>query len=333
MGASKSIEDKEKADAAFRKFMEEVRTKSLAEEERLAKDVATSVTEHYAVNEWDHARLCGTRNSDYQNYDSWGLDRVNKIIDSIGKALGAGDYPSDKVPGSSDAAPGTIEKAKEFAGIFAGDYTLIVARVKAIIGTFLSQFSTVSEATQKSQLSDLPLSGGLHLFVASSGSTYREERFFSKQYIGSFQIVYETQMSVQEAKTIGLTQILRTTEQEIAMLNEHILRIREIQFASLRDILKKDPTAYKDTRATYEEILALEKADRDNLVAEYDKYRNVEVGLTQLRQTGHLAVGDQSPESLERFFNPWQADVARRLAESESAAGAPRTTPRDLLAV
>jgi hypothetical protein len=319
MGATQTIEQKQQEDAKFRAFMDDVRKASDVELDRLRSEMIKQAKSHYEENGWDHARLCGDAKSDYQNYDDWGLERINKIITAIGSALSKGDYPSNKVPGSNHAEKSTIDKAKEFAGVFAGDYTLIVARVQAIVSTFISQFATVSEAKQDSSMSDMPLAGGLHLFTATSGRTYRREEFFSRQFIGSFQIVFSAYMSVDEARAIGLTQILRTTELELNFINGEILAIREAQAKSLAEIRKSDIKDYISTKATYSEIVDSLKADREKLMLEFEKYKGVERTLDHFIARDMLSPtpGGLNSFRLEDLFpSTWEADVARRLLAS-----------------
>ena len=105
------------------------------------------------------------------------MERIMKIVDAIGSALEDLNYPSGTVPGSEEAAPSTIDEVKDFADIFAGDYGLIIARVKAMINAILSQFTTASEARRSAELRDMPLSGGLHLFLGSSGEPIEMKPF------------------------------------------------------------------------------------------------------------------------------------------------------------
>ena len=325
MGKTSTIKDKEKQDAEFRSFMEKLGTESKADEDKLLAEIRTLVDEHYESNGWDHARLFGERRSDYQNYSDWGLDRVNAIIKSIGDALAAGDYPSSKVPGSDEASKSTIEEAKKFKGIFAGDYSLIVARVQALISGALSQFSIRSEVTRKSELRDLPLSGGLHLFFASSGKVYKENRFFSNQFIGAFQIVFEAYVSADEAKYVGIQLILATTEQELAILNDLIITIRQQQATSLKEILKNDIKDYQSTKAAYDLALDDTKADRDKVIEQYNKYKTVtdtvdrlfdELDLTEF---GVAAAASEALQ-IDHLFNPWEAALARRHIRERLAA-------------
>lgn len=325
MGKTDTIKDKEERDREFREFMKKLDEESKREEESLLGDITTSVKKHYEGNKWDHARLFGDRRSDYQNYSDWGLDRVNAIINSIGDALKAGDYPSKKVPGSDEADPSTIEKAKEFLGMFAGDYSLIIARVQALISGTIAQFSVKSDVTRKSELRDLPLSGGLHLFFASSGKVYKASEFFTNQMIGSFQIVFETYMSTDEARMIGLQQILATTDRELAILNDLIISLRTAQAASLKEIMKKDMKDYQSTKAAYDLALDDTKADRDKVFEQYTKYKDVTDTVDRLYEQLDLTeVGGPSPGAdairLEHLFNGWETEIARRYARERLAA-------------
>ena len=308
-------------DKKFQEFMTEVEKNSNNELSKLQKELEERVKRHYDVNGWDHARLFGDSRSDYQNYDDWGLDRVNKIITSIGNALSAGTLPSKDVPGSDKAAPSTIKEAKEFLGVFSGDYSLIVARVQAVLSTFVAQFSVASEAKQQSSLQDMPLAGGLHLFTGTSGKTYKGGTFFTNQFIASFQIVFEAYMSVAEAKAIGIQQLLKTTEYEITKLNDEIKAIYELQEQSLKKILAEDPKSYVSSRTLYREMIDIIKADRDKVMLQYDKYKGVEEVVRQYVANGFLSFGIQEVGKgvLEELFSsPWEADVAQRLLLSHS---------------
>ena len=219
MGKSKGIEDKLKEDQEFRKFMAELEQESKKEEDNIFGKIDVVVKKQYDENGWDHARLFGNKQSDYQNYADWSLTRIVNIIDSIGEALSGGDFPSSAVPGSEAAKPSTIDAAKEFLGAFTADYSLVIARVQALVAGVLTQFSVASDAARKTSLNDMPLSGGMHLFFGSTGEVFTNNTFFTNQFIGSFQIVFEVYMSVDEAKAIGLQQILVTTAEELKILN------------------------------------------------------------------------------------------------------------------
>lgn len=316
MGKTDTIKEKEAHDQAFREFMARLDAESKVEEDKLVAQVQESIKRHYEGNKWDNARLFGDRRSDYQNYSDWGLQRVNDIINSIGKALSSGDYPSSVVPGSDDAAPSTVDKAKQFMGAFAGDYSLIIARVQALLTGTLSQFSVKSDATRKSELRDLPLSGGLHLFFASSGKVYKEESFFSNQLIGSFQIVFETWMSVDEARTIGLQQILATTEQELVILSDLIISLRLQQAESLKKIMKENIKDYATTKAAYDLAIDDTKADQAKVFEQYTKYKTVTDTVDRLYAQLDLADwGQQAGDELlrvEDLFTPWEAELAKR---------------------
>lgn len=325
MGKSKSIEEKMKDDKKFRDFMHQVEKESDEELERIKTSVNNTVKRHYDGNGWDYARFFGDSRSDYQNYDEWSLGRIMKIVDAIGGALEDMNYPSSLVPGSEKADPSTIDEAKEFAQAFTGDYSLVISRVKAMVNAVLSQFSTVSEAHMNAELRDMPLSGGLHMFFGSTGETYRNEAFFSKQFIGSFQIVFEVYMSVDEARMIGIQQILATTQVELAFINAQIILVRKQQAKSLNEILKNDPEDYVSTKATYELIVDSLKADRDRVMLEYDKYNDViEAVETHFSEidfsgvTGFMASQDR-PLKLKNLFNEWELKVAERYIQEKYA--------------
>jgi len=322
MGKSKGIEEKEKENQAFRAFMDTLQKEAKVREDAIQAELDVLIAKHYEQNKWEHARLFGNRQSDYQNYSDWSLDRIVKITESIGNALKGGDFPSSKVPESKDAKESTIKEAKEFIRSFATDYDLIIARVQAILSAVLSQFAVASSASQKSVLKDMPLAGGMHLFFGSTGSVYQENTFFTNQFIGSFQIVFEAHMSVQEARFISLSQILVTTEYEINSLNESITEAIDAQRESLREIIKTKPQDYPTTKAAYKYILDDLKADRDAVVKEYDKYKSVtdavDAALPQLTRSAIAdATATAEPLSLETLFSGKELEIAQRYLQEK----------------
>lgn len=328
MGQSQSIEDKRKSDEEFRKFMDQLEKESRAEEDRIRARIEDLIKKHYDGNGWSHARLFGDSRSDYQNYDDWSLDRVNNIINSIGSALSKASYPSKEVPGSESASKDAIDTAKEFASGFAGDFSLTIARVTALITGILSQFASKSSATQKSVLQDLPMSGGLHLFFGCSGSVYERSQFFKHQFIGSFQIVFESHVSADEARIISLQQILATTQTELESLNKLIVDVRANQMDELQKILKKKPVdvdLWKATKAGYDLMIDSLKADRDKVQLEYDKYKQVTDTVEEvfasldLFEFGRLSQTSE-PVKLELLFSGWELDLARRYIREQLAA-------------
>ncbi|WP_445496865.1 hypothetical protein [Photorhabdus sp. SF281] len=317
MGKTNSIKEKEKRNQAFKEFMDKLDKESDAEKTRLYEEVNEAIKHHYESNKWSYARLFGDRRSDYQNYSDWSLDRVNTIITRIGNALRGGDYPSDKVPESEKADPSTVKKAKEFMGLFAGDYTLILARVQALLSGVIAQFSVKSDVIRKSELRDIPLSGGLHLFFASSGKLYKEENYFTNEFIGSFQIVFEAYMSADEGRVIGLKQILTTTEHELAILDKLIIEIRQEQAESLKKIIKDSIKDYTSTKAAYDQALNETKKDREKVFEQYTKYKGVTDTVDRLFDQINLTTFGHPTEGedllmVEHLFNPWEAELASR---------------------
>lgn len=328
MGRSKSIDEKIKDDEKFREFMNKLANEATIEEDRIAAQIDAVVKKQYEDNGWDHGRLFGNRQSDYQNYSDWSLTRVNTIIDSLGNALSGGDFPSKKLPGSEEAPKSTIEATKEFLGAFAGDYSLIIARVQALISGVLSQFAVASDASRKTALRDMPLAGGLHLFFGSSGMVYTNNTFFTNQFIGTFQIVFEVYMSVDEARAIGLQQILVTTDKELSILNQLIIDIREEQAKSLKKILKETPQDYASTYASYKVALDLVKLDRAELMEQYTKYKQVTDTVDALYDKldlSEFSIQSNSEEtlSLPALFNEWELQLAKRYIQEKVSQDQP----------
>jgi hypothetical protein len=317
MGYSEKIEDKMKSNEEFRKFMDKIGEEARTEEDRLLAALTARAQTHYEKNKWDYARLFGDKRSDYQNYSDWSLTRINNIIDTIGGALSASDFPSAAVPGSKDASKGTVDAAKGALSAFQGDFSLIIARVTALISGALSQFAVASETKRNSVQQDLPLSGGQHLFFACTGSVFKRETFFTNQFIGSFQIVFETYMSVAEARAISLSQILQTTAKELELLNADLLYFRELQSVSLRKVAKDDPKEFATTKGAYDVMIKMQKADISELLSQYNQYKQVIEAVDRFfpkLDLTEFGVQTVSPDGLrlEHLFSESELPIARR---------------------
>lgn len=330
MGRSKTIEQKMNDDAEFRKYMDQLFQDSEAQANKIQVEIDAVAKKLYESNKWQYSRLFGGKNSDYQNYDDWSLDRVKNIINSVGNALKGGNFPSTKVPGSESADSTAISEAKQFLPAFNDDYNLIISRVQSLVSGILSQFAVAGNATRKTEFKDLPLSGGMHLFFGSSGEVFSNQTFFTNQFFTSFQIVFEVYMSVEEARAISLVGILKTTQEEIQSANKMILLIRAEQAASLRDILKNDPKNFVATKAIYDEMLHSYQEDIDSLVASYNKYisvvKAVDVLYDNASSKGVLFEGGDEKVSkheyadlpLNLMFNEWEERIAKRyISEKE----------------
>lgn len=187
-----------------------------------------------------------------------------------------------------------------------------------MISAVLSQFSVASDVSRKAELKDMPLSGGMHLFFGSSGAVSTNNTFFTNQFIGSFQIVFEVYMSVAEAKAIGLQQMLVTTEIELKILDDLIIAIRQQMADSLKKIMKDKIQDFVSTKAAYDVALDSVKLDRAKLMEEYDKYNQVTKAIDALSLdfANRADVSDglkMAISSLDNLFlNEWELDVAKR---------------------
>jgi hypothetical protein len=325
MGESDTIADKRASNKEFREFMDELEVDARAEENRLLAAIEATAKKQYERNGWDYARLFGDKRSDYQNYADWSLARINNIIESIGGALAASDFPSKAVPGSESASKGALDAAKAALGAFSGDFSLTIARVTALITGVLSQFAVASEAKRNSVEQDMPLSGGQHLFFACTGNVFKRDTFFTNQFIGSFQIVFETYMSVDEARAIGLQQILKTTQAELDILNADLLYFRQLQSESLRKVAKESPGDLITTKRTYDLIIEAQKADIAEVFSQYEQYKQVVTAVDRFFPSLDLSeFGSQSIArdgiKLDHLFSERELVIARRYVRERLAA-------------
>jgi len=319
MGSSRRIEECKDDYKEFRDFMQGVEKESEEELDSILPKVDAEAKKYYDANTWENAFFSEDKRSDYQNYYDWSPDNVDRLMDEIGAAINAVDYPSEKVPGSKDAAKSTIEEVKSLADDFSADYSLTILRVKALIGNALCRCSIVSKTQHSVLLKEMPLSAGLHLFFGTSGKTNEYEKLFSEQYLGALQIVYKVFMSTEEVTAIGLQEILKSTELELDFLTDQILTFRKETMESLMEILKKDQAKFLSTRDAYDLMIEYLKRNRNNLVMEYDKYwtvmNTVDHFFSNIDLSDYLKSKEEKTQGkikLEDLFNPWGLGLAKR---------------------
>ncbi|KOC87625.1 hypothetical protein [Winslowiella iniecta] len=310
MGKSKSIEQLQKDSERFDKFMQDLSEKSSRIEDKLSEDVSSLVSDYYKKNKWDGKYFFGNKNTDYQLYSEWSLESVNKIINSIAESINTQQFPSPKVPGSEDIPQSTTDEVVQYLSGFQQDYNLTLQRVINIITGFITQFASSTSVTQKTVHQDFNVSGGLHLFIAQSGSVQTEKSFFINSYIGSFQIVFEGHMSVGEAEFTSLNEILKTTQAEIESSDKRIINIDKQMDNSLDDILSTTPVNFELWQTTFDSFNKMKdsvKTQRDKVYDEYKKYKNV-IDIVD-KHFGKISSGEID---IKKLFTPWQIKLANR---------------------
>lgn len=310
MGKSKTLEQMQKDNEQFAAFMDDLSNKSNTLETQLTADIGQTIKKFYEGNEWDGKYFFGNKNSDYQLYSEWSLDSVNKIIQSIASAINSQQFPSPEVPGSESVPQSTTDEVNQFISNFQLDYNLILQRVLNVITSFITQFASITSVSQKKVQQDFYLSGGLHLFLGQCGSVYQSKSFFTSSYIGSFQIVFQCHMSVDEAEFVSLQDILKTTAAEIQATNTLITDINATMVNTLNEILNTKPLnadLYMNTSDTFDKMKKNVRDKRDALQNEYGKYKKV----TDIIDFNIKKIKSREL-CLDPIFNSWENSIAQR---------------------
>lgn len=333
MGKSRTIEQKMKDDARFREYVDQLSKNFKREEYHTEIEIAAFANKRYEDRGWKYSRLFGDKIEDYQCYSDWSFDKIDHIINIIGKALKDGNFPSEKVPGSESTNQSVIEETKIFLPHFSDD--LIVPLIKTILSGMFVRFSVVDSITKKTAFSDVPLSGGMHLFCRASGQVVSNPEFFPDQFMMSFKIVFEAFMSVEDAQKTSLTELLRLTEKEIDKANGIRVSMRREQADSLMDILRnRGINYYKSTKAAYDEMLTTYRKNIDQLMTVFYRYTHVidmvdamydrsSASGTGLKSTVNKAFdvnnADQKNLLLKSLFNEWEEQIAKRYISEKEA--------------
>jgi hypothetical protein len=98
--------------------------------------------------------------------------------------------------------------------------------------------------------------------------------------------------------------------------------------AELKKLLK-DPEKWRDTKATYDEMLTSLKASRQELVEEYDKYKSVtdavdkHIGILDLTAYGRPAPDGDAITIDLLFPDEWENQLAHRYLAERSQVSRP----------
>ncbi len=201
MGKTRDIKQKEKSNSSFREYMDKRREDGEKVQKVLITKVNQMREDYYKNNNFEDAsQYLSNSYQEFQNTDSWSLDRISKMIENITKVLVVKDSDTKDVKQASDE---TKRQVSQSALALAANQQYIVATVFESISGILDTFKVVSEAKRTETVKDFPIMAGMHLFLGISNETYKSNTFFKDQYINQMNIVYQAYFSPKEAVREG----------------------------------------------------------------------------------------------------------------------------------
>jgi len=212
MGVAPKIDDLSKTNAEFQKYIDD-QSKAMKEAAGKAKaDMDAAIKTFYADGKWDDAQpFTGGTYQHLETSETWSLDHVAKIIDSIrGAVFGGSAAPEAKNPENvpTKIAEGTTktppkEQVSVAAKAMAGMEFIIASAAFDIIQGILTSFTTSTNASIVHNFAQKELVPGLSLFVTVMENQYQRNDFFTNQVIIQNFYIFDARFSIKRAADIA----------------------------------------------------------------------------------------------------------------------------------
>lgn len=224
MGKSSTIQEQQKTNEAFQKYIEDMTRNMATRQEGLVGQLEEMEKKHY-VGFSDKALLIEGRYSHLTTVSEWSLKSVNAIIDACSKAL-FGDKKSS--PEGSTIAE-TDEKTSESIKAIKSREAYIASEafevVQAIIGTFNS--ATTTSVEQKIDVK--PIAPGMTMFIGVENNSFSSQSFLKNEKIIQTIFVFKVCYSIAEGKQ-------QSALSDLQMYEDQKARFRKI----IEDLGKKE---------------------------------------------------------------------------------------------
>ena len=192
MGTSPSIEELQKRDDDFRKYMQSVQDDTNAKKDQLQKEIDDIRKKFYQDGGFDDAkpRIQGSH-KDMQHISDWSMDNITRMLGSIRLAI----FGDGKKPEGTPVADKDITKDLAVLGIH-GMELYILNQAFSVIQGVLEAFSTQTSAKYVEDIKVEQLAPGLTLFIAVAQFNYKSDQFFTNELITSNLYVYDARFSL-----------------------------------------------------------------------------------------------------------------------------------------
>jgi hypothetical protein len=263
MGKAPSIDELAKSDSQFRGYLAQLE-KELAEKSGAAqKQLQGEIDAFYKDSGFTDAQIVTSGQSyDFMQEQSFSLENLKTVIDSIAKAVFSGAEP----PEGADVDKAAVDAATKALGPAIGEMAnlelYIAGKVFDVLSNVLLSFGTSSEIKFSSTIESKPLGYGMQLFTAVSVDSYQSTAFFHNEFIYEYLYLYSVRFSLQQAKS-------EITRELVQLYEDQIVVFRHMEADLLAQLSSKKLTAvaYISAKAAYDQLIAETYAKSQQLKA------------------------------------------------------------------
>lgn len=199
MGKSPSIQDLEARDQEFQSYINNMQTQLNGQADGMDKHIADRITE-WKAGAPDAKIMVSGRNLDFVHESSFSLEKLQGILNTIAKAVFAGN---EAPPGTTveSTAQKDVEKTLGSAVTEMAAVELYIAgKVFDVLGNIIYNFGSSTTVTFNSSITSEALGLGLQMFVGVGEQTYNSESFFNNETIYEYVYTYQVFYSLQQLK-------------------------------------------------------------------------------------------------------------------------------------
>lgn len=229
MGKSKSIEEQQKVNLQFQKYIDEMSNNMKSKQDEMSKKLDELIVNHYK-SFTDKALLQEGAYSHLTTTSEWSLDSVNQIIDFCCKSLfGGKSFNGTDVKKQSQEVSDSIIRLSE--------RDLYIANCAFdIIQGILSSFTNGTSTNVEIKYDGKPIAPGMSLFIGVLNCAYINKKFFDSdkivQTIYVFKVYYSIEEGVAESKLSDLQSYENQKSRFRKLIEENEKRLNNIDFSS-----------------------------------------------------------------------------------------------------
>lgn len=218
MGQSNTIEEQQKKNTEFQKYVDTMRADLNKSQVEQATELDKRIKAHYSKYS-DDASLISSSYQHLTTVSEWSLASVNVMIDSCRKAIFGGKLPD----GAKKDTP-TAEVNVAIQAMTNLDLLIANAAFDAIQG-LLTSAGSKTETGISIKTDEKLLAPGMTLFITVMENSYNRKDFFSNESIIQTLFLFDVRFSIKEGKAVSKLNDLQAYENQKQTLRNQLQKV------------------------------------------------------------------------------------------------------------
>lgn len=195
MGKSNTIQEQQKANQEFQKYIEDM-TKNMEQRQNALSGQLDEMEKSHYVNFSDKALLVEGKYSHLTTVSEWSLKSVSGIIDACTKAL----FGDKKASPEGSNMPKTDEKTSESLEAVKSREEYIASEAFEVVQAIVGSFNNTTTTSVEQKVDAKPIAPGMTMFIGVENNAYTSESFLKSEKIIQTLFVFKVCYSIEEGK-------------------------------------------------------------------------------------------------------------------------------------